>query len=322
MLMVILGHQFEKTRIGVPLQFIQTFHMPMFFMIAGYFISERLMVNEYSIKRSKRLLIPYVITCLVADLLCSIVVMLKEHEISIAMNEFIKRLWITIYGSGSGHGSIVTRSEIGMMWYLLGLLWSSIVVKAICKNKFAGIIALLISSIAIGSTTIFGWIPLSFQSGLGAVMWVWIGYYVKKNELLDEIKRFVVSPWILLIFVAWILSAVYGVTHLYGNYYRLGVVDAVGAVAGSLLIFGLCEAVSEKESWFRKCLAWIGVNSLLIYCLHFLENNVMPVDRVLKVVGLSDLTLIALLSWLIIVVLCCLLVMVLKRIQIVKVIFG
>ncbi len=204
MLMVILGHQFEKTGLDVPLQFIQTFHMPIFFMIAGYFISDRLTVKEFTIKRMRRLLIPYIISCVMAAILCSIVALLKNHQLSSAMQEFITRLWITVYGSGSGNGSIITESEIGMMWYLLGLLWSSIVVKAISKKKMAGLIALLISSEAIGTTTIFGWLPFSIQNGLGAVIWVWLGYCAKKT-LLDEIQKFIVSPWIVLIFAAWII---------------------------------------------------------------------------------------------------------------------
>lgn len=322
MLMVILGHQFEKTGLGVPLQFIQTFHMPMFFMIAGFFISDSQTMKEFSIKRIKRLLIPYVISCILAAILCSIVVLLKDRQLSSAMNEFLKRIWITVYGSGSGHGSIITGSEIGMMWYLLGLLWSSIIVKAISNNKMAGIIALLISSVAIGTTTIFGWIPLSIQNGLGAIMWVWCGYYIKKKELQPEIKRFIASPWIILIIVAWVLSAIYGSIHLYENFYKLGVVDAVGAIAGSLLVFGICETISGEETWLRKVLLYIGENSLLIYCLHFLENNVLPVDRLLRVAGLTDKTLIALLSWIIISACCCLLTMVLNTISVIRKVYG
>ena len=69
-------------------------------------------------------------------------------------------------------------------------------------------------------------------------------------------------------------------------------------------------------------MAWIGVNSLLIYCIHFLENNVTPVDRLLKNTGMTDKTLIALMSWVIISVICCLLAMLLKKIPVVRKIYG
>lgn len=61
-LSVMLGHQFEKTGALEPLQYLQTFMMPLFFMIAGFFISDRLTIKEYSVQRIKRLLSPYVIS--------------------------------------------------------------------------------------------------------------------------------------------------------------------------------------------------------------------------------------------------------------------
>ena len=145
---------------------------------------------------------------------------------------------------------------------------------------------------------------------------------MKKKGLLPEIKKFIASSWILLILAAEALSAIYGTIHLYGNYYKLGVIDAVGAIAGSLLVFGLCNVISSKETWLRKSLEGIGTNSLLIYCLHFLEHNVMPVDRTLMFVGMTDKTMIALLSWMIISGICCLIATVLKKVPFVRKIYG
>ena len=324
--MVILGHQLEKTGLQQPLQFIQTFHMPLFFIIAGYFISERSSVKEFSVKRVKRLLIPYCVSCLIVAVLCSAVVLLKEHSFDSSLQELLKRLWISFYGSGSGHGSKIgafgTGSEIGMMWYLIALLWSSIVVKAVSKNRMAGIIALMISAVAIGTTVVFGWIPFSLQNGLGAVFWVWIGYYVKKKDLLASILRFILSPWIVLVLITWILSAVYGCIHLYGNYYKLGIVDVVGAIAGCLIVFGICDFLDKKSIWLKRVLSWIGINSLLIYCLHFLENNVYPVSSAVRLAGVTEPIIIALVSWIGVVILSCLGAFLLGKLKMVKMIYG
>ena len=324
--MVILGHQFEKTGLGTPLQVIQTFHMPMFFIISGFFISDKSTLREFSVKRIKRLLIPYVISCFIVAILCTLVVLLKEHSATIAVKELLKRIWISIYGSGSGHGSMMgpfgTQAEIGMMWYLLALLWSSIVVKAISKNKMAGFIALMISSLAIGSTIIYGWIPFSIQNGLGAVMWVWLGYCIKKKDMLPEVLKLIYSPWIALIIIVWLTSAVYGCIHLYGNYYSLGIVDVTGAIAGCLIVFGICAFLDKKTIWIKKVLSWIGMNSLLIYCLHFLEHNVRPVSKELMDAGLTDKLQIAVLSWCIISIGTCLIAFALVKIPLVKKIYG
>ena len=326
MLMVILGHQFEKTGLNAPLQFIQTFHMPLFFIIAGFFISDTVPLKEFSLKRAKRLLVPYIVSCLIVAVLCAAVVLFKDHTIMSAWQELLKRLWISIYGSGSGHGSMIgtfgTGSEIGMMWYLIALFWSSIIVKSVSKNRMAGIITLMISAVAIGSTMIFGWIPFSLQNGLGSVFWVWIGYYIKKKDLLANILKFILSPWIVLVLITWILSALYGCTHLYGNYYKLGIVDVVGAIAGCLIVFGICDFLDKKSIWIKKVLSWIGINSLLIYCLHFMENNVYPISSAVKAVGVTEPIIIALVSWIGVAAVTCFGTFLLGKLKMVKRIYG
>ena len=324
-MMVILGHQFEKNGLNTPLQFIQTFHMPLFFIIAGFLISDKADYKQFVAKRAKRLLSPYIISCLIATVLCVAATFFKDHTNSSAWQEMLKWLWISAYGSGSGHGSMIgtfgTGSEIGMMWYLLALFWSSIVVKVVSKNKMAGIIALMISTIAIGTTMIFGWIPLSIQNGLATVMWVWLGYYIKENNLLSDIINFIRSPWIVIVLITWFLSAVYGCIHLYGNYYKLGIVDVIGAIAGCLIIFGVCNFLSKKSVWVKKILSWIGINSLLIYCLHFLENSVYPISSVIKKVATEPI-IIALISWIGIVLITCFGAFLLGKLKVVKRIYG
>ena len=183
MLMVILGHQFEKYALIHPLQIIQTFHMPLFFMISGFFISEADSIPNYAQKRAKRLLVPYVLGCIVMIVLCSIKQWIDTHSAHAVFLEIWKRLWISFYGSGSGHGSFLGSygyiEEIGMFWYLIALFWASVVVRIIIAKDYKWAGALLVSAIGIGTSIVFGWIPFSIQSGLGAVFWVYLGYFIK-----------------------------------------------------------------------------------------------------------------------------------------------
>ena len=64
-LCVIAGHMGNET-IN---RFVFSFHMPLFFVISGYFISERLCSSELLKKRIKQLIPPYIFTCLVVILL-------------------------------------------------------------------------------------------------------------------------------------------------------------------------------------------------------------------------------------------------------------
>lgn len=317
-LMVILGHQYEKLGLKTELQYIQTFHMPLFFMIAGYFVSDSSSFKAFAIKRAQRLMIPYIVSCVIAIPLC---IWLSDG--------FDIKDWIWRILNACGHGEsdrwplyIGKPVQIGMLWYLPGLMWSSITVKAISKTKMAGVIALMVSAVAIATSSIYGWIPFSIQNGLGAVMWVWLGYHVKEKELLPEIEKILRSPWIILIIVVWFFSARHGFIRLYMNSYDFGIVDVVGAVAGSLLVFGFSEVIDRRTRIIKMTLSRIGINSLLIYSLHFLEHNVRPVSIELMKIGLTDKMQIALLSWVSISAICVLLSIELDKIPLVKKIYG
>lgn len=124
-LMVILGHQFEKLGLRTQLQYIQTFHMPLFFVIAGVFISDNTSFKSFVLKRTKRLLVPYFISSAIAVPLCLWL-----------SNDFDIQNWIWRFINASGHGeqdrwlfSIGEPVQIGMLWYLPALLWSSITEK-------------------------------------------------------------------------------------------------------------------------------------------------------------------------------------------------
>ena len=98
--------------------------------------------------------------------------------------------------------------------------------------------------------------------------------------------------------------------------------DVTGAIAGCLIVFGICAFLDKKTIWIKKVLSWIGMNSLLIYCLHFLEHNVRPVSKELMDAGLTDKLQIAVLSWCIISIGTCLIAFALVKIPLVKKIYG
>lgn len=77
-----------------------------------------------------------------------------------------------------------------------------------------------------------------------------------------------------------------------------------------------------KGSWIKKGLAWVGVNSLLIYCLHFAENNIYPISSVLRRIGMTEPVGVALGSWIIVVGICSIGAGLLSKLKIVRRIYG
>ena len=107
--MVILGHQFEKYGLSHPLQVIQTFHMPLFFMFAGYFIGFNKDINVFIKDKVRRLLIPYLLCCIFITTYKVLVELIKTHSMDCGIHEFLKWVWISAYASGSGHGSMIAN---------------------------------------------------------------------------------------------------------------------------------------------------------------------------------------------------------------------
>ena len=324
-MMVILGHQLQKCGLVHPLQFIQTFHMPLFFMISGYFISDTASLPDFTKKRARRLLIPYAICCTIAIIISALRAVRNHSTLSNIGKEILRWLWISIYASGSDHGSKIGNfgydSEIGIIWYLVALFWASIVVKYLINKPLPMVSVIFVASIGIGTSTLLGWLPFSIQNGLGTTFWVFIGYTVKHYNLLERINNYIYSKWILLIIPVWLISALFGCVHLYENYYALGLVDIVGCIAGSLLVYGLCISISKHTNYAKHALSWIGKNSLLIYCLHFVEDRLSPISSHLADSGIENKVVYALLCWVMVSILTIGAAAILSRFRIVRKVF-
>ena len=67
-LCVIAGHMGNE----IINRFVFSFHMPLFFLVSGYFISETLCSADLFKIRSRQLIPPYIFTCLVVILLSTV----------------------------------------------------------------------------------------------------------------------------------------------------------------------------------------------------------------------------------------------------------
>ena len=58
-LCIIAGHMGN----GIINNFVFTFHVPIFFLISGYFLKNNTSLKEFALKKYKQLIRPYMITC-------------------------------------------------------------------------------------------------------------------------------------------------------------------------------------------------------------------------------------------------------------------
>ena len=91
---IILGH-LNNQQIN---KIVFTFHVPIFFIITGYFISSKYSMKEFIKNKFKRLIIPYIITCLlmiIISLICNSIVFNKYRLI----NDCIYLISASLYGA-------------------------------------------------------------------------------------------------------------------------------------------------------------------------------------------------------------------------------
>ena len=167
-------------------QVVFTFHMPLFFIISGYFISDKDDIKVYTKKKVWQLLVPYAVTSL-AVILGAVVFHVLDTGSADGVLEVVTG-WVkaAIYGSGTVYNpTLIEVGQIGALWFLLALFLACIEVKFLKDKKYGGLIILLLAYLAWKSGTVV-WLPFSIQAGLAAALFVYGGVILKRNAVFDK----------------------------------------------------------------------------------------------------------------------------------------
>lgn len=269
-LLVIIGHCRDIPYMPIG-HFIFTFHMPLFFLVSGFFYKERSFKDSLS-KDIVHLGVPYVITCLAILLFY-----LLYWGITGSSDPLSSYAIASFVGSGTRHSCKLLSDlpVIGAIWFLPALL--------VCKNTYNLLPKrnrILYSSVIFVVATIIGryviFIPFSVLSGLSAIIFYAIGDYLK------GVKTITTPYWILGL-ICWVVSFKYSHIYIVQPQLDLYFVDVVGATTASILVFLLSKEIS-KIPIASQGLSWIGKSSLVVLCFHQIDYDcgiatlVNPVD--------------------------------------------
>lgn len=279
-IMVVVGHCS-----GLPTtlnRLIFSVHMPLFFILSGYFFNPESAGDEKAFlkKNAKGLLLPYALTCVFVIGLRVLRTIISGGDIF-----FTFRLWFfaSIYGSGTivpsffaEHG--IPMRIIGAIWFLLALFVGKALLMYITKTSFPLLFAAAVSYIGYSTTNQF-WLPFSLQAGLNCVIFLYIGYFIRRNNLF-EAKTFSL-PIRLLMAATWIFCIFYGGRlYMVRNFYGNGLLDIIGAVCGTFVIVSLSRSIERHIPLLSRTLYSIGRISLGIMCAHLIAINCWPVGEI------------------------------------------
>lgn len=262
--------------------FIYSFHMPLFFLVAGSFAHWDGDLRGAIIKDFKRLVLPVLVTmAFIIGLspLCYFI----DGNFDNMVAQILALLWL-----GDGGVTKWGGVTIDSMWFLMALFWARCLFRYIAnwcerinKNKDEIILGIcfIISFAAIMLHKMLPPIPFELLKGLSAIQFYAVGWYLKHHNL---------PRWAYMLFViCWLMALRYGGLDMVRYYYRCYPLDVLGAVGATVLVYLLSKAICTYLAKPGKLLQWFGINSLLVLCVNTLDRKTNFVRAIKYVFGIK-----------------------------------
>ncbi len=250
------------------------YHLPVFFLLAGYFLKKKETEWTFIRKKAKRLLAPYILTCVIIGTVATVKASIEGKSVGKTFVEWCKA---ALYGAGDNWTEPFAIKGIGAIWFLLALFFALVTVHYLLDKKYyKGIIIGLafIGWFSFDKTKV--WLPLSIQAGMLASLYVLIGYEAKKEEfIIHNMSRGLLSVLFLI--------AVFSIQHFKGfwlvhNHLGNGLLDLLGSLAASVIVIALSVYICRHGVIGKHFLQFFGKNSLIILCAHLIELKVLNVS--------------------------------------------
>ena len=291
---IILGHYYIGCYPMIR-RIIYPFHVPIFFLISGFFLKRAVVRYRPGIfirKKAKALLFPYVFSCVVMIVIAIIQDSFWRDFKDIPINVF-QLICSSIYGGGVKGAVYPMGYEynwIGALWFLPALFEALVLTYLIVYfvENWAAQILCVFSMMVIGilsATCIPFQIPFALASGMTTVIYVYIGFLVSKSNLESNsnVKSLLVG---LMGMAGWYVAVRY---HLIPSCAQA----IYGGSIGKIVITIICSIVVSFSitiimkwySYFLErpgVLEYIGRNSMIVMCVHAIELRIVNWSKIFK----------------------------------------
>lgn len=238
-----------------------SFHMITFVIISGYFYKKPETLLGGILKSIKKMIIPYCIF--------SILYFIDNRNISFYEN-FIK----IITGISFTKKFLVCINSIGPIYYLLMLSLLKIifmVIERFSKERYMPLIIITVSCIGLYLGKLGYWLPWSLDISLYCLIFYYIGYIIKKYDIL---KYLVDRKYYYFIFSCFWIYMIYlgGMEIAVRKYEPYGMV-IIGTISAFLTIFIILKLLINEQHILWKIPAYIGQSTIFILIVHTLYGK-------------------------------------------------
>ena len=288
--LVVLGHCLDSATAARA--FVYSFHMPLFFVLAGFTMRPKPRM-QVLVTSFRRLIVPY----LAVSAILLFFAFVPPSSISSSLDTQLPApvvLGEIAFGSGQ-EGSFLGWSyeAIGALWFLPCLFVARLILNEVlllgqrvpsrahaqAQGKGFAVELACVTAVAIVVGFICGTLqrlPFDIDTACIAVGYMYVGYLAKKLDL----SRLPVWALAVLVIV-WLLYPFAGNNEMAIRAYLQHPWSLATSVAGSLVVMRACM-VLERVPGLSGALAWCGVSSLSILCVHRVESAVLNWQKIME----------------------------------------
>lgn len=292
-LAIVLGHLGIRTASGQEIlePWVFAFHVPIFFIVAGYFASNKRPFKTFLLQKTHRLLLPYVVTCIFMLCLVLILLALRGNAWPSRFNDIQSFLLAAFYGTGSWYvHTLFGATPIGAIWFLMALFFASLMHRFALKFRHGWLFNLLWTTIALITSRYF-WLPFSLQSAAVGALFMSFGTWLRKRDFISFVWRskFLVN---ILFMICLALYIVTGICNLKISVSSLltatfpwiaipaACISCVLVLIISVWIDRYCDPVAKFFEFF-------GRSSLVVLCVHLVLQTFALSILLSTIFGLS-----------------------------------
>lgn len=268
--------------------FMQSFHMPLFFILSGFFFNS----EKPIFRRLTHLIKPYLLTglAILAITSCHSLILLFT-ESSTNFSGIIEILKSIFFGSAETHFFLGVRFDgIGVIWFLLALCWATLIVWILAKLNLNQVLSLVISFILLcvgWQSTKICFLPLGFQPGLIGSFFVCMGGWLYKNKLWNHNKNIILGGgvWLFSLYFSYINKVYLGIAACRFPYFPI---DVIGSLGATIVLLALFQWLEKQKYFPSRFLLFFGQATLVVLCFHGFE--LYKIDwRIREICDLYDL---------------------------------
>ncbi|MEE1324441.1 MAG: acyltransferase [Bifidobacteriaceae bacterium] len=288
-LSIIVGHLAAEASYNTQriVAFVFLYHVPIFFLIAGYFLSVKRPFGQFVKSKAQRLLYPFAFASAVMFLVVLLLLGMRGHCLPPTIYRSpLDAFEAGLLGYGAPQGSMFPQvTWIGAIWFLEALFWSLLAGYGILKLEALmlegvpqwltmGLLLLATFGVAYGAHAllpIIGLLPLNISTALFSLFYLYLGHVLRRfNFFAKDMNVFLFLTFL----------AISAVMYHFRYFVNMVIDDAdphwlgfFAALPATLAVMQISRYLVHFVRPVANLLTFFGRNSLIFLVVHILLIN-------------------------------------------------